>query len=141
MVGSAACSHGCGSGYAVVDPMPSPARRYAQLVTATVAWADGGARIVLDVKDPSVPSAKLSAKGSQADAGLTIGSATGGRIVHEELTPDGARFELEPSPGRGAMHVDLNVDGADGLGTVQARIDWGATAEGGRTITVTMVDY
>ena len=140
MVGSSACSHGCGSGYAVVDPMPTPARHFAQFVTATVTWIDGGARILLEVKEPTEPGTMFSAKGSQADSGLTIGSATGGRIVREELTPDGLRFELEPNPGRGAMYVSMNVDGPNGLGTVQASIDWGATADGGHAITVTMVD-
>ncbi len=141
MVGTAACNGCGGSGYAVVDPMPVPARHFAQFVTATVTWIDGGSRVVLEVKDPSQPGTRFSAKGSQADAGLTIGSAVGGRIAKEELTADGMRFELDPSPGRGGMTVDMNVDGPEGLGTVQARVDWGSTTDGGRALVVTMVDY
>ncbi len=141
MVGSAACNHGCGgSGYAVVDPMPTPTRNFARFVTATVVWAEGGSRIVLEVKDPTGPGMVFSAKASQADSGLRIGSANGGRIVSEAKTADGMRFELEPDPGRGAMYVDVNIDGPDGLGTVEARIDWGAGQDGGRALTVTMDD-
>ena len=141
MVGSAACNHGCGgSGYAVVDPMPTPTRNFAGFVSATVTWIDGGARIVLEVKDPTAPGTVFSAKASQADSGLSIGSARGGRIVTESKTADGMRFELEPDPGRGAMYVDMNVDGPEGLGTVEARIDWGAGQDGGRALTVTMAD-
>src|SRR5512143_635056 len=59
LVTSVACSGKCGSstvtGYAVVDPMPRPARTTGVAVTvkASVKWV--GSRLELELKDPTMP--------------------------------------------------------------------------------------
>jgi hypothetical protein len=139
ILGSAACNTCGGSGYAVVDPMPMPTPKYSSSIAATVAWSSG--RIMLEMKDPTLAGARFSAKYPHAEAGAAIGTPVGGRVVGEGLTADGIRFELEPDPGRGAMYVSVDVDGPDGARTVEARIDWGAAADGGKSLTVVMVDH
>jgi hypothetical protein len=140
MVGGAACNHGCGgSGYAVVDPMPMPTAKYSTAIRGTVTWS--GTHILLELKDPTIAGASFVAKspdGGGADGGL--GSAIGGTIASSSATADGMRFDLAPDPGRGEMSVNVEVDGPDGVHTVQARVDWGSTADGGKTLVVTMVD-
>ena len=138
VVGTAACNHGCGGGYAVVDPMPMPTPKYSTAITGTATWS--GTRIVLELKDPTLLGASFVAKSSDGgrDGGAT--TAVGGTIASSGPTADGMRFELVPDPGRGGMSVDLDVDGPDGVHTVQARVDWGSTPDGGKTLAVTMVD-
>lgn len=145
VVGGTACHHGCGgTGYAVVDPMPMPTPTYGKTIVATVAWS--GTRLSLELKDPTAPGAlfsikspvRVSSSGAYPDAGL--GTAIGGRIVSASITKDGLAFELEPDPGHGGMSVDVEVDGAGGVHTVTASIDWGTALDGGRALRVTMVD-
>ena len=144
VLGSTACNHGCGSGYAVVDPMPMPTPKYSTSITASATWS--GTRIVLELKDPTLAGASFAVK-SPRDAGGDaggrdggLGTALGGTIASASPTADGMRFELEPDPGRGGMSVDVDVDGPDGVHTVGANVSWGSSADGGKTLGVTIVD-
>jgi hypothetical protein len=137
VVGTAACNHGCGgSGYAVVDPMPMPTPKYSTTITAKATWS--GARIILELDDPTLAGAHFVARLPDSGADGGIGAALGGTIA---LVPSatGLRFELTPDPGRGGMSVDVDVDGPDGVHTVGANVSWGSTADGGKTLAVTMV--
>jgi hypothetical protein len=138
MVGGTACNHGCGTGYAVVDPMPMPTPKYSTSITGTASWS--GTHVVLELKDPTLAGASFAAKSADAGRDGGLGTAMGGTLVSATATADGMRFELAPDPGRGGMSVDADVDGPDGVHTVQASINWGSTADGGKTLTVTMVD-
>lgn len=142
VVGTAACNHGCGGGYAVVDPMPMPTPKYSSTIIGTATWS--GARIVVELKDPTLAGASFAAKSphdAAGDAGRGgLGTALGGTITSASATADGMRFEVEPDPGRGGMSVDVEVDGPDGVHTVGANVSWGSAADGGKTLAVTMVD-
>ena len=140
VVGSAACNHGCGTGYAVVDPMPNPTPKYSNAIAAKASWS--GARIVLELQDPRLAGASFSAKSPSVDGGRDggLGAATGGTIASATPTADGLRFEIEPDPGRGGVWVDVEVDGPDGVHTVRADVTWGSTPDGGRSVAVRMVD-
>jgi hypothetical protein len=139
-----ACDHGCGSGYAVVDPMPTPGRVYgvASSITATASWS--GTRVVLVLKDPTAtPSGSLTAvtfaAKSRPDAATGGYSVSGGRVMSATPTSDGLRLEIEPDAGRGAFYVQLEIDGADG-GSVEATVSWGTSPDGGRSVGVTLQD-
>jgi hypothetical protein len=138
VVGTAACNHGCGTGYAVVDPMPMPTPKYSTSITGTATWS--GTRIVLVLKDPTLAGASFAAKSSDAGRDGGLGTAMGGTIASATVTADGMRFEIEPDPGRGGMSVDVDVDGPDGTHAVGVNVNWGSTPDGGKTLTVTMVD-
>jgi len=144
LVTNVACDHACGSGYAVVDPMPTPTRKVASSMVATVTRVDGSTRIVLDVKDPTSFGATFSAKSPDAsiDAGLCagLGAIVGGRIATATPTTDGLRFEIDPDAGRGSAYVMMDVDTSLGTTTVEARISWGTSLDGAPSLTVELTD-
>ena len=140
LVTTVACSSKCGStttGYAVVDPMPRPARttNAASSIKASASFAEGGAVVVVELEEPTT----LGITFASVDGGKGY-SVLGARVVSAARTKTGMRFELEPDPGRGAVYVDLDVDGPDGPGAVRADVAWGTSASGAREIRVTMED-
>jgi len=150
LVTSVACSGKCGSstvtGYAVVDPMPRPARTTGVAVTvkASVKWI--GAHLELELKDPTMPGVTYVAAGGPrpldagaGDAGSGY-SAIGAVVASAMRTTDGMKFVLEPDPGRGAVYLRIDVDGPDGPGVVQATVSWGATSSDAQELLVTMDD-
>jgi hypothetical protein len=135
-----ACDSTCGSGYAVVDPMPTPGRikGNAASVHAKATFGDAGTTIVVEVEDPTTSGVTLTAM-TAPDASSPGYSVSGARVVDVKVTSKGLRFELEPSPSRGALYLQLEIDGVD-AGAVEAAVAWGTTADGGRSLSVTMSD-
>jgi hypothetical protein len=134
----ASCEHMCTSGYAVVDPMPPPARvpGVAASIVGTASFS--GARIVLELKNPTYPSATFAAK-TALDAGAPGYSIANGRVASTTPTTDGIRLEVEPSPGVASFYVTFDIDGTDG-GSVQATVSWGTSLDGGREVGVSLND-
>jgi hypothetical protein len=138
LVTNVACDHACG-GYAVVDPMPTPARvpGVAASIVATVVFSEAGTTIILELKDPTFPGVTLAAKTTSDASGYSV---SGGRVVDARATADGMRFELDPSSGRGALYMELEVAGTDAGGMVEATVTWGSAADGGRSLSVSLSD-
>jgi hypothetical protein len=136
LVGNVAACDGCGHGYAVVDPMPTPGRvtGFASAITAHASFA--GTKIVLEVTAPGAFASTLAAG---ADAATPPYAVSGGRVVTTRPVSDGMELVIEPDAGRGALYVRFNLAGMD-AGTVEATVAWGTSVDGGRDVTVTMAD-
>ena len=139
MVSTLACNK-CNStsgGYAVVDPMPSPARclGVAYSIKATAVLSKGV--ITLDMSDPATTGAAFQT----TDAGLVDLSIGNGTLVSQTRTASGLRVLVTPSPGVGAVTVNVSVSCAAGPGTVVANVMWGTNPDGGTDVTVNLSEY
>jgi len=120
-LGAAACSSSptgsTDNGYAVVDPMPSPARCAggAGSIRGTAAFEvgpDGKRVLVIRLAPPTDPTTSFP----PADAS----------DANQTLKSDGKGLEIRVTPASGALthSVKLNVQCAEGAGFIQVDVSW-----------------
>jgi len=123
------CSSTTGGGYAVVDPMPPPAKCYGLGVVATATWVttDAGARaIALEISDPTYSGASFTPDPV---------NVLSGTLVSTETSPSGRKVVVVPEPGRGSVIMTLDVRCTAGPGAINISASWGSTPDGGQELT------
>ncbi len=140
LAGTVACNK-CnslpGGGYAVVDPMPSPARCpgvvYSLTAKATISPSDAGQLITIDIDGPAAFDLD--------DAGDVHASVSNGKLVSQSRTPTGLRFVIQPAALVGGFTLTLASTCDAGPASIVANVSWGTSADGGQETRVTLSEY
>ncbi len=146
LVGTVACNR-CnslpGGGYAVVDPMPNPARCpsnvYGMSPTAKLVTTDAG-QMQVEVEltsPPGLPPPSFDAD----DAGALSVAVSNGTLDSQSRSGTTFRFLVTPAKGVGAIALTLQVTCDAGSSAIVANVDWGTTADGGKDVRIRLSEY
>ena len=134
------CNSLPGGGYAVVDPMPSPARCpgvvYTLTSKVTLMASDGGMLVAIDV-DGLTGSAEFDLD----DAGAIRTSVSNATLVSQSKTSTGVRFVVAPAATVGGLTLTLSKLCDAGPASVVANVSWGTSADGSKEARVTLSEY
>jgi hypothetical protein len=145
MVGTVACNK-CnslpGGGYAVVDPMPSPARCpgtvYGMTATANLVATDGGDPILeIELTEPTSPTVVFDTN----DAGSLRVSVTNGAVVSQTRAAGKLRFVIKPLATVGGVMLTLSTSCDAGGASIVANVSWGTAPDGGKATLITLSEF
>ena len=127
-------------GYAVVDPMPAPARcmGLAAASKASATFKKQGGTLVLEFAF-TLPASNATWNGTTFQAGQK-GSSWAGTMVSSRVTGSTMVVTVNVSPGSTSSGVSIPIDCAAGLGSVGINASFTSVAENAK-VTLTMHDY
>ena len=143
VAGTVACNK-CNSlpgGYAVVDPMPSPARCpgvvYGLTTRAALVTSDAGLLISLDIDGLTSSKTDFDLN----DAGALRASVSNGVVMAQSWTGTGVHFTLRPAVSVGGMTLTIAKACDAGPASIVANVSWGTAPDGGQEVRITLSEY
>ena len=140
MIAGCSSKGGSGSGYAVVDPMPPPARcpGVATSIDVTAAWKQGQGGLVVELRlsKPRRPDASYAPAEAPA--------VSSGKLVSSNAEAGAMALEIAPEPGVTSVYVSVGATCSDGSSHVAIELDLSGAAttppKAGDPVKLTMND-